>query len=146
IPELKEALERIDARGSTALYDAVIGSMDHLRKGRKDKKILLVVTDGEDNVSRNSLEKTLREIQKSNVVIYTIDLFSDEDKKNRKKAMRALKDISAASGGISYFQEHLDDVHNICDHVALDIRNHYTLGHYPTHTQHHGTFRRLPVA
>ncbi|PYU07796.1 MAG: VWA domain-containing protein [Acidobacteria bacterium] len=145
IPELKEALERIDARGSTALYDAVIGSMDHLRKGRKDKKILLVVTDGEDNVSRNSLEKTLREIQKSNVVIYTIGLFSDEDKKNRKKAMRALKDISAASGGISYFPENVDDVHNICDQVARDIRNQYTLGYYPTNTKKDGTFRTVQV-
>jgi len=62
-----------------------------------------VVTDGEDNVSRNSLEKAVREIQKSNVVIYSIGLFSDEDKKNRKKAMRALKDISAASGGVAFF-------------------------------------------
>src|SRR5208337_2094437 len=58
IPELKEALERIDARGSTALYDAIIGSLDHLKKGKKEKKVLLIVTDGEDNTSRNSLEKT----------------------------------------------------------------------------------------
>ena len=145
IPELKEALERIDARGSTALYDAVIGSMDHLRKGRKDKKILLVVTDGEDNVSRNSLEKTLREIQKANVVIYTIGLFSDEDKKNKKKAMRALKDISAASGGVSFFPENVDDVHNICDQVARDIRNQYTLGYYPSNTKKDGTFRTVQV-
>jgi Ca-activated chloride channel family protein len=145
IPELKEALERIDARGSTALYDAVIGSMDHLRKGRKDKKVLLVVTDGEDNVSRNSLEKTLREIQKSNVVIYTIGLFSDEDKKNKKKAMRALKEISAASGGVAFFPENVDDVHNICDQVARDIRNQYTLGYYPTNAKKDGTFRTVQV-
>src|SRR4029434_6696499 len=51
VPELKEALERIDARGSTALYDAIIGSMDHLKKGHKDKKVLLVVTYREDNGS-----------------------------------------------------------------------------------------------
>ncbi len=145
IPELKEALERIDARGSTALYDAIIGSMDHLRKGHKDKKVLLVVTDGEDNVSRNSLEKTLREIQKANVVIYSIGLFSDEDKKNRKKATRALKDISAASGGIAYFPENVDDVHNICDQVARDIRNQYTLGYYPSNTKKDGTFRTVQV-
>src|SRR5216683_1699610 len=65
IPELKEALERIDSRGSTALYDAIIGSLDHLKKASKDKKVLLVVTDGEDNASRNSLEKMIREIQKT---------------------------------------------------------------------------------
>jgi len=145
VPELKEALERIDARGSTALYDAIIGSMDHLKKGHKDKKVLLVVTDGEDNVSRNSLEKTLREIQKSNVVIYSIGLFSDEDKKNRKKAMRALKDISAGSGGVAFFPENVDDVHNICDQVARDIRNQYTLGYYPSNTKKDGTFRTVAV-
>jgi Ca-activated chloride channel family protein len=145
VSELKEALERIDARGSTALYDAVIGSMDHLKKGHKDKKVLLVVTDGEDNVSRNSLEKTLREIQKSNVVIYTIGLFSDEDKKNKKKAMRALKDISAGSGGVAFFPENVDDVHSICDQVARDIRNQYTLGYYPSNTKKDGTFRAVAV-
>jgi Ca-activated chloride channel homolog len=145
IPELKEALERIDARGSTALYDAIIGSLDHLRKGHKDKKVLLVVTDGEDNVSRNTLEKTVREIQKSNVVIYSIGLFSDEDKKNRKKAMRALKDISTASGGVAFFPENVDDVHSICDQVARDIRNQYTLGYYPTNTKRDGTFRTVQV-
>jgi VWFA-related protein len=145
VPELKEALERIDARGSTALYDAIIGSLDHLKKGHKDKKVLLVVTDGVDNVSRNSLEKAVREIQKSNVVIYTIGLFSDEDKKNRKKAMRALKDISTASGGVAFFPENVDDVHNICDQVARDIRNQYTLGYYPTNTKKDGTFRTVQV-
>jgi Ca-activated chloride channel homolog len=145
IPELKEALERIDARGSTALYDAIIGSMDHLKKSHKDKKVLLVVTDGEDNVSRNTLEKALREIQKANVVIYTIGIFSDDDKKGRKKASRALKDIAAASGGMSYFPENVADVHSICEQVARDIRNQYTLGYYPTNTRKDGTFRTVNV-
>jgi len=145
IPELKEALERIDARGSTALYDAIIGSIDHLKKGHKDKKVLLVVTDGEDNVSRNSLEKTIREVQKSNVVIYAIGLFSDEDKKNKKKAQRALKDISTASGGVAFFPENVDDAHSICEQVARDIRNQYTLGYYPSNTKKDGTFRAVLV-
>jgi VWFA-related protein len=145
IPELKEALERIDARGSTALYDAIIGSIDHLKKGHKDKKVLLVVTDGIDNVSRNTLEKTVREVQKANVVIYSIGLFSDEKGNERKKAMRALKDISTASGGVAFFPENVDDVHNICDQVARDIRNQYTLGYYPTNTKKDGTFRAVQV-
>ena len=84
IPELKEALERIDSRGSTALYDAIIGSLDHLKKGVKEKKVLLIVTDGEDNTSRNSLEKTIREIQKTDTVIYTIGLLSQENKRSAK--------------------------------------------------------------
>src|ERR1700736_1691056 len=145
VPELKEALERIDSRGSTALYDAIIGSLDHVKKGKKDKKVLLIVTDGEDNTSHSSLEKTVREIQKTDTVIYTIGLLSEESKKNAKRAKRALEQIAQASGGISYFPENVEDVHTICEQVAHDIRNQYTLAYYPTNSRRDGTFRSVQV-
>jgi len=145
IPELKEALERIDSRGSTALYDAIIGSLDHLKKAHKDKRVLLVVTDGEDNTSRNSLEKAIREIQKTDTVIYTIGLLSEEKGKSKTKAKKALKEIADASGGLAYFPENVEDVHNICDQVAHDIRNQYILGYYPTNTRRDGTYRAVAV-
>jgi Ca-activated chloride channel homolog len=145
IPELKEALERIDSRGSTALFDAIIGSLDHLKKASKDKRVLLVVTDGEDNSSHNSLEKTIREIQKTDTVIYTIGLLGDEKRKERNSAMRALKHIAEASGGLAFFPESVDDVHTICEQVAHDIRNQYTLAYYPSNTKKDGTFRAVSV-
>jgi Ca-activated chloride channel homolog len=145
VPELKEALERIDARGSTALYDAIIGSLDHLKKGHKEKKVLLIVTDGEDNTSRNSLEKTLREIQKTDTVIYTIGLLGQENKKSAKSAKRALSEIAAASGGLAFFPENVEDVHDICEQVAHDIRHQYTLGYYPSNTAKDGSFRSVRV-
>ena len=146
IPELKEALERIDSRGSTALRDAILGSLDHLKKASKDKKVLLVVTDGEDNASRNSLEKMIREVQKTDTVIYTIGLLGQENKKEAKRARKALEQIAAASGGLSYFPENVDDVHSICEQVAHDIRNQYILAYYPTNTSRDGTFRSVSVA
>src|SRR6202790_2841599 len=145
IPELKEALERIDSRGSTALYDAIIGSWNHVKKGSRDKKVLLIVTDGEDNTSHSSLEKTVREIQKTDTVIYTIGLLSEESKKNAKRAKRALEDIAKASGGLAFFPENVDDVHSICEQVAHDIRNQYTLAYYPTNIKRDGTFRTVQV-
>jgi len=145
IPELKEALERIDSRGSTALYDAIIGSLDHLKKASKDKHVLLIVTDGEDNSSHYSLERTIRDIQKTDTVIYTIGLLSQESKKSAKKARKALEDIAKASGGIAYFPENVEDVHNICEQVAHDIRNQYTLAYYPTNSKKDGTFRTVSV-
>lgn len=145
IPELKEALERIDSRGSTALYDAIIGSLDHLKKGKKDKKVLLIVTDGEDNTSRNSLEKTVREIQRTNTVIYTIGLLGDETKKSKSKAKKALQQIAQASGGLAFFPENVEDVHNICEQVAHDIRNQYTLGYYSTNDRQDGSYRSVQV-
>jgi len=145
IPELKEALERIDARGSTALYDAIIGSLDHLKKGHKEKKVLLIVTDGEDNTSRNSLEKTVKEIQKTDTVIYTIGLLSQESKKSAKNARKALVSIALASGGVAYFPENVEDVHSICEQVAHDIRHQYTLAYYPSNSAKDGTFRSVHV-
>jgi VWFA-related protein len=145
IPELKEALERIDARGSTALYDAIIGSIDHLKKGKKEKKVLLIVTDGEDNTSRNSLEKTIREIQKTDTVIYTIGLLGQESKRSAKSAKKALMEIALASGGLAYFPENVEDVHSICEQVAHDIRHQYTLGYYPSNATKDGTFRSVHV-
>jgi Ca-activated chloride channel family protein len=145
VPELKEALERIDSRGSTALYDAIIGSLDHLKKGVKEKKVLLIVTDGEDNTSRNSLEKTLREVQKTSTVIYTIGLLGQENKKSAKNAKRALSEIALASGGLAFFPENVDDVHAICEQVAHDIRHQYTLAYYPSNGARDGTFRTVHV-
>jgi VWFA-related protein len=145
IPELKEALERIDSRGSTALYDAIIGSLDHLKKGVKEKKVLLIVTDGEDNTSRNSLEKTLREIQKTSTVIYTIGLLGQENKRSAKTAKKALTEIAQASGGLAFFPENVDDVHAICEQVAHDIRHQYTLAYYPSNGAKDGTYRAVRV-
>src|ERR1700693_620823 len=145
IPELKEALERIDSRGSTALRDAILGSLDHLKKASKDKKVLLVVTDGEDNASRNSLERMIREVQKTDTVIYTIGLLGQENKKEAKRARKALEQIAAASGGLAFFPENVDDVHNICEQVAHDIRNQYILAYYPTNIRRDGSFRTIQV-
>jgi Ca-activated chloride channel homolog len=145
IPELKEALERIDSRGSTALYDALIGSLDHLKKASRDKRVLLVVTDGEDNTSRSTLEKTIRELQKTSTVVYTIGLLSQESKTSAKRAKKALQEIAAASGGLAFFPENVGDVHTICEQVAHDIRHQYTLAYYPSNAAQDGTFRTVRV-
>ncbi len=145
ISDMKEALERIDSRGSTALYDAVVGSLDHLKKGTRDKKVLLVVTDGEDNASRKSFEQTLEEAQKSDAVIYSVGLLSQESKKNAKRARKKLQELSQATGGLAFFPENLEDVENICTQIAHDIRNQYTLAYYPSNTRRDGTFRAVNV-
>jgi Ca-activated chloride channel family protein len=149
IDEMKDALEHIDARGSTALYDAVIGSLDHLKKGHKDKKVLLVVTDGVDNASRRTLANAVQEAQRSDALIYCIGIFSDDDiKHNRgdmKKARRALTELATSTGGLAFFPESVSDAQTICDEIARDIRNQYTVGYYPSNTARDGTYRLVQV-
>ncbi len=149
LDEMKTALERIDARGSTALYDAVIGSLDHLKKGTRDKKVLLVVTDGEDNASTHSLENAIERAQRTDAVIYAVGVFSDDDIKHdhraMKKARTALSELANATGGLAFFPETADDTEAICTQIAHDIRNQYTLGYYSTNAAHDGTFRTVSV-
>jgi Ca-activated chloride channel homolog len=146
---LQDALARIDTRGSTALYDAVIGSLTHLKKGHKDKRVLLVITDGDDDASRMSFEDTVKAAEESNATIYTIGVFSQDDLKNDKKMVRhskkVLTELSEATGGESYFPANLDEVTPICEQVAHEIRNQYTIGYYPTNASRDGTFRAVQV-
>ncbi len=151
--ELKAALDKIDSRGGTALRDALMASIDHLKLGNRDKKVILVVTDGEDNESRYSLEELLKAAQNSNAVIYCIGLLGEEQpgglfKKGggeAKRAAKALKEIAEATGGQAYFPKSLDEVESTCVQIAHDIRNQYTLGYYPTDSAKDGTYRNVKV-
>jgi len=144
IPKLKDALERIEARGGTALYDAVVASSDHLKKSDLlEKKVLLVVTDGEDNASRESLEQAIRRLQEENgPTVYTIGLLAEE---HSKRARRALREMAEETGGIAFFPQGLAEVDAITQQIAHDIRNQYTIGYKPSKPQSEGGFRIVKV-
>ncbi|MGO8819082.1 MAG: VWA domain-containing protein [Terriglobia bacterium] len=153
IEDLKSALDKIDSRGGTALRDAVIASLDHLKLGNRDKKVLLVITDGEDNASRYTLEELMAKAQKSNAVIYTIGLLGSDETSNLFKirggeahrAAKVLKELAETTGGDSYFPKSLDEVESTCREIAHDIRNQYTLAYRPTNLKRDGTFRAIRV-
>jgi Ca-activated chloride channel family protein len=142
---LREALDRVDSRGGTALYDAVIASADHLAKGaKKEKKVLLVVTDGVDNESRESLESAIRKVQDDNgPTIYTIGILGDEP--GIKRAKRALQSLSDQTGGVAFFPKDLVEVDEISQEVARDIRNQYSLTYKPTNPRSNGGYRKVKV-
>lgn len=144
IPKLKDALERIESRGGTALYDAVVATADHLKKNaRLEKKVILVVTDGEDNASRESLEQAIRRLQAENgPTVYTVGILGDE---HQKRAHRALKAMAQQTGGIAYFPKDLAQVDAITQAVAHDIRNQYTIGYKPTTPKDQGGYRSVKV-
>ena len=144
IPKLKDALERIESRGGTALYDAVIASADHLKSsGALEKKVLLVVTDGEDTASRHVLEGTLRLLEEKNgPTIYTIGLLQDE---HAKRARRALREMAEDTGGVAFFPKDLSEVQAITSQIAHDIRNQYTIQYKPGTPQSTGGYRMVKV-
>jgi len=144
INKLKEGLEKIEARGGTALYDAVVASADHLKSAKLDKKVIFVVTDGEDNASTESLEQAVRRLQAENgPTVYAIGILGDEE--HPKRAKRALQVISERTGGLAFFPKTLDEVDAISRSVAHDIRSQYTIGYKPATPKNQGGYRQVKV-
>jgi VWFA-related protein len=146
IPLLEEALEKIDARGGTALYDAIDMSLEHMKeRATLDKRVLIAITDGEDNASRISLEEIVQKVGRSNGMIYTVGLLSGENGRSDRRAKRALQEVSKASGGAVFFPEDPDDVLFVATDIANDIRNQYVIAYTPTNTKKDGTFRKVEI-
>lgn len=144
IAKMQEGLQQIDSRGGTALYDAVVASADYLaKKGRREKKVLLVVTDGEDNASTDTLEQAVRRVQDdSGPVVYSIGILGGE---REKRARRALEQLALHTGGVAFFPKDLGEVDQIARAVARDIRNQYSIYYRPSRPQEQGGFRQVKV-
>ena len=143
--KLKEALDKINASGGTALYDAIVASAEHLKRfARLEKKVLFVVTDGEDNASNETLEQAVKRLQEENgPSVYAIGILGDEE--HPKRARKALDIIAQRTGGIAFFPKTLDEVDAISKTVAHDIRNQYAIGYKPTNPRGNGGFRQIRV-
>lgn len=149
IKAMEEGLTKIDSRGGTAMRDAVSMSLDYLKKeGKRDKKILLVVTDGADNTSFLTLEQLVARLHQdeSPVLVYAIGLLNEEERREARRAKRALDGITQASGGIAYYPKELDEVEKIALQVAQEIRSQYVLAYSPAEQALDGTFRVIKVA
>jgi Ca-activated chloride channel homolog len=105
--------------------------------------VLVVVTDGNDNSSLISLENLVKAAQQSEVLIYTVGLLSEEERREAVRAKRALEELAwrTATGGETYFPKELSDVDRIAHHVARDIRSQYTIEYTPSNAAMDGSYR-----
>jgi Ca-activated chloride channel homolog len=148
IQKLESTLGKIDSSGPTAMRDALSMGLEHLKRlAKNDKKVLLVVTDGEDNSSVETLTRLSREAQQSGVLIYAIGLLSDDDEDARAtiRARRDLDMLTRETGGEVFYPKELAEVDGIAQHVAHDLRNQYTIAYIPSNQNQDGTFRTIKV-
>jgi Ca-activated chloride channel homolog len=140
--ELENAITSMPTGGKTALYDAIAKALEELEAGSRDKKVLIVVSDGGDNASVRTLAQVMNLAGQSSAVIYTIGVFDEEDP-DRNPGV--LKRLAQATGGEAFFPERLSDVATICARIARDIRHQYTIGYIPTNLILDGTHRAIRV-
>jgi VWFA-related protein len=147
IPKLEEALAHIDSRGTTAMRDAIAMSINYMKNNAKlEKKVLLVVSDGDDNLSELTLEQLIRQAQQAEVLIYAIGLLTEEDRASARQAQKALDTITEATGGAPYYPKALAEVDQIALQVAHEVRNQFTIGYSPSQQALDGSFRQIRVA
>jgi VWFA-related protein len=139
---LRAALLSAPAEGRTALYDAVLLSLNHLEHGKRDKKALIVVSDGGDNASVHTLKDLMPAVRESRATIYTIGIFDNDDPDRNP---RLLRNLASISGGEVFFPKQLDELLGICKKIAQDIRTRYTIGYVPVRTDEKGSLRNIRV-
>ncbi len=141
---LQAALHQVSARGSTALYDAIVASAVHLENNRQlEKKVLLVITDGQDNMSQQTLREAMRKLQQANgPTVYAIGLLGSG---LQQSGHEALQQLAAATGGVAYFPDSLDQVDSITRSVARDIRSQYMIAYKPNRQNAQPDYQSLKV-
>lgn len=139
---LVNAITGMTATGQTALYDAVSKGLDQLAEGRRDKKVLVVISDGADNASRVRLDALLERIGASDVIVYAIGIF-DEQAPDRNRGV--LRRLARVSGGDAFIPSSTSGLVPACSLIAREIRSQYTIGYVSTNATPSNSYRRIRV-
>ena len=137
---LEHAVKSVRADGRTALYDGLMDGLEHLAKGGRARKVLVVISDGGDNASEVKLDAVLARARVSNAAIYTIGIYDDED---MDKNPGVLTSLARTTGGERYLPRTLAELSRACERIAREIRGGYTIGYVPPARD--GAYHRVKV-
>jgi len=140
--EIKTALNHTRMEGTTALYDAIELALKHLKEGGRQRKALVILSDGGDNASHIKLDDALKMAEQSSATIYCIGIY-DPVQKDRNPTV--LKRIAKVTGGQSYFPSTLEDLRTVWPRIAGAIRGQYTIGYISSNQTHDGSFRKVKI-
>jgi Ca-activated chloride channel family protein len=145
--KLADAVRKIRAGGGTSLYDAVFLAVNQKLAGTAGRRVIILITDGDDNSSRVSLTETLEAAQKSDVSIYSISTNSSAyfGSKDQERGDKTLKKFSEETGGKPFFPLKIEDLASSFLNIHDELRSQYQLGYRPTNARPDGTFRRIRV-
>jgi VWFA-related protein len=138
--QLGNAIWARPAEGRTALYDAILSGLNRLGEGASDKKVLIVISDGGDNASKASLDRVLKMAEQSSAVIYTMGLFDPDDPDANPKVLRRL---AQETGGQAFFPAQLSETVEICERIAREIRDQYTIGYSSATEKRDGSYHKV---
>lgn len=140
--QLRNTLLETTAEGTTALYDALELALTHLESGTRQRKALVLLSDGGDNASFSSLDDVLRLAQRSSATIYCIGIY---DPHQNDKNPKVLRQIAKLTGGEAYFPERPRNLRQIWPKIAGALRGQYTIGYLSTNAARNGSYRNVKI-
>lgn len=132
------------SRGSTALLDALLLAIHEMRRSKKRKKALLVISDGGDNHSRYSPKEAQQVIRESDVLIYAIGVFGGGSTAEEYGGPALLSRFAEGTGGRLY-EAVAPELPDIARKIGIDLRNRYVLGYSPPNQVRDGKYHRVDV-
>lgn len=146
---LQKRLKGVSAEGRTALFDAILTGVEHIRRGTHDKKALLVVTDGADNSSHISFEELLTQLRRAEVAVNVVGMFGEGKeiipRLDSRDYVKQLEEIARVTGGKAYFPRTMKECEEACIAIAEDLRQQYALGYYPAPRKNDGSWHPVQV-
>ena len=121
--------QAITARGMTAIYDGILEGLKRVGRGLHTRQVLIVISDGDDNASRGTLDEVIKHVHESDATIYTVALI---DPLTREGDPGLLRRLAHATGGESFRPRRVEQIGDAFERIAKDIRSAYTLAYTPT--------------
>jgi Ca-activated chloride channel family protein len=141
---LEAGIARVDSIGGTAMRDAIdLGQMYLAEHGSRDRKVLLVITDGIDNASVRTRDQIEKQAEQRDTVVFAVGLFGNEDR--GKQGRHELDQLADRTGGIAYYPMDIDAIGGVALEIARQIRNQYTIAYAPLNQALDGTYRAIRV-
>jgi len=144
---LERGITRVDSLGGTAMRDALETAEGYLRDhAKRDRRVLLVITDGIDNASTITVDVIQRQAERTETVIDAVGLFHDQDERRANTGRHELKDLTERTGGVAYFPENVEEIGSVAVDLAHQIRSQYTIAYAPTNQALDGSYRGIRVS
>jgi Ca-activated chloride channel family protein len=144
VNELESSLAFVGPEGYTAFLDAVYLGLEHVRFGLNPRKALLMITDGEDNRSRYTVNDVKQMLKESDVQIYAVDT-GYHAAKGHNYGRSLLDELTEVAGGRVISLKSIDELNDICAQISRELKSQYVLGYVPSNKNANGKWRRLRV-
>jgi Ca-activated chloride channel family protein len=150
VEEVQNSLVAVQAKGRTALMDALYLALDTMREGSNPRKAVLVISDGGDNHSRYSVRDVMSAVRESDVQIYAIGIFDPVGARSEPEILwgpSLLKDVAETTGGRMFpvALHNIAQLPDVAEKISIELRNQYILGYLPTNKERDGTWRKIKV-